>query len=362
MKRSSPAGSIALMIVAWSSLGVSSQALATTSTFDEGFTNFMELFSGSPGEQKLTSTCSASDSDSSLGVLGFVNNFFCHLEKDLLITAETPVAGVTGTYGSTMHVHVEVGQPSNFSVGGVAYTNEGKMWVCQDLGSVKCYSGSSGPTTADASKFNRAVYIAWTSNTSGSINLGTMIVDTAAFTNTTGDILALTYDVGTADTTTSISAQYVNNHASGTLSDGTSYSIANMATSMTATQSVVSENLTLVAGGTTAAIANSERFLATVNLSTLGGFSYLEGPGTTGDGTAVFVSADLTSSSAPASSAAVCSSLALNSALTDYTYTETSSCTLTLGSFADTPSDVGNYTSTSIATWPSDMAANPTTL
>ncbi|MEK7358490.1 MAG: hypothetical protein AAB250_18745, partial [Bdellovibrionota bacterium] len=120
------------------------------------------------------------------GLIGGINSFFCHMEKDMGITG---VGGATKTFGS-YKVRAEIAQTST-TINSVTYDYTGSVWIC-----------SSSCTVA--SNFSRFYFIAFSFDKAAGINKGYALNIPGMFEGNTSDAMEIVYDLGTASSSQSI--------------------------------------------------------------------------------------------------------------------------------------------------------------
>lgn len=302
-------------------------ALPASADGGDGFGQIFNMFFGKESERKALENCSAADGQG--GIMGIVNGFFCHMEKDMGITGVT--AGVTKVMG-TMSVRAVVSAGS-YSVSSVAYDYNAQVWVCHSA------------CTA-ASGFNRAINFYFSYASDKTINKGHMLINPNAFESggSATSAMNLQYDVGTATVTKSITAKAIFVQGGVTQKMRIDGSKASNVVGVTG----------VMHNGT-----DGFRFASQLDTTANTGGVYFESPsGAAGPGMGALNSAaagdDMTSSS-------MCFTRAATA--TDWTYTATGSTGCTVKIFpADSNAAVNGYTTNSILTigtlW-EGMTANP---
>lgn len=296
----------------------------------DGFGQIFNMFFGNESERSAVASCSAADGQG--GIMGVVNGFFCHMEKDMGIVGVT--AGVTKVMGA-MSVRAVV-STSNAVVDGVAYDYNAQVWVCH-----------SGCTVA--SGFSRAINFYFSYATDKTINKGHMLMNPNAFEagGSSSSAMNLKYDVGTSTTNKNITAKVIFVQGATT-----------MQMRMDGNKSGTLLGVTgLMYNGT-----NGFRFASQLDTALNSGGVYFEAPGAAGGGTAALNSADATG--ADKSSSSMCFTRAASGS--DWAYTATGSSGCTVKAFpTESVNGVSAYSSTSVLTvgtlWES-MAANPSSI
>lgn len=152
-----------------------------------GLNQYYQFLFGTPDQENAAISddgvhdVSQENCDGYGGVVGVVNSFFCHMEKDMGITA---LGSFTKTYGN-YQIHAEFSlSPVTINSHGYAY--QGFVWEC-DTTSADC---------SQTSNFQRAYYIAFSNDPGGGVNDGFLITEPGLFTGQSGTALQLQYDVG----------------------------------------------------------------------------------------------------------------------------------------------------------------------
>ena len=182
-----------------SAFGVQSNAHAAA---NDGISFFEMLFGGPSGRHAAKNhdgTTSGESCDGYDGILGMVNGFFCHMEKDMGITS---IGSKTLTFQSN-GVHASITEASNtITIGSrtITTTHLGQVWIC----SASCSS---------ASNFSRMYYIAFRYSGSGAVNQGYVVAEPGVMGGESGSAMSLLYDVGTSTTTkyVDVQARFTNN-------------------------------------------------------------------------------------------------------------------------------------------------------
>ncbi|MBC7741096.1 MAG: hypothetical protein H7061_02785 [Bdellovibrionaceae bacterium] len=295
----------------------------------DGFGQIFNSFFGTEADKVAHATCDGGEGKG--GIIGIVNGFFCHMEKDMGIKGVT--TGVTKVFG-TMSVRAVVSAGS-YTVASVNYAFNAQVWVCHSA----C-TATSG--------FNRAINLYFTALPDKTINKGHMLINPNAFesSGSATSAMNLQYDVGTGTTNKVVTAKVIFGNGSTTEK-----------WRMDGSKSVSALGITGVMHNGT----NGYRFATQLDPSTNAGGVYFEAPGATGTGTGPL---SPSTSGDNLSSSSMCFTRAKSSA--DWAYTPTGSTGCTVKIFpADSNTAVSGYTSSSILTigtlWES-MAANPSSI
>jgi len=294
----------------------------------DGFGQIFNMFFGNEAERSAVANCSAADGQG--GILGVVNGFFCHMEKDMGIVGVT--AGVTKVMG-TMSVRAVVAT-SVAVVDGVAYDYNAQVWVCHSACTV-------------ASNFNRAINFYFSYATDKTINKGHMLMNPNAFeaAGSATSAMNLKYDVGTSTASKSITAKVI--FVQGTTTQR-----------MRMDGSKAGDLL-----GVTGIMDNGSsqfRFASQLNTALNTGGVYFEVPGAAGPGAAV---PNTSLANDDKSSSSMCFTRV--AAGDDWTYSAVAgSCTVKAFP-PESATDVGAYSSNGVLTigtlWES-MSANPSSI
>lgn len=315
-----------LMIM--TSLFITNQAKADAG---EGFGQVFNMFFGTESERTALANCDTTGSTA--GILGVVNSFFCHMEKDMAITGVT--TGVTKTFGGMSIRAVVSAGSGGYVINSITYDYNAQVWVC--------HSGCTATTG-----FNRAINFYFSYATDKTINKGHMLMNPNAFESggSSNSAANLQYDVGTSTTNKFITAKVIFVNSGTTMKmrmDGSKIS-----------------NLLGVTGilhnGT-----NGFRFAAQLDATANTGGAYFEAPGASGSGMGTL---NPTASGDDLSSSSMCFTRAKSA--TDWTYTTTGVLGCTIKTFPSDSSDAVNaYTTNSVLTigtlWES-MSANPSAI
>lgn len=335
-----------LLVTAVIALAAPTVAMAQTATSGAVF---YDMVFGNPNIRKavkdrndrndLRAESCESYSDGSL--LNIVNNFFCHMEKDMGIKG---VGSVTKTFAppgqSGMTVRAEIAQTA-VTINSVSYDYQGKVWVC----SASCTS---------AANFNRAFYIAFSYNTGSGINKGYVLTSPGSFNSSqSGSAMEIEYDIGSGTVTQSVKAKAVFVHSSAT---------HKMRALGQKTSSSVKVNVAFHDGtnGRRFAMATSPGFTANKYFN-----MYFEGSG--GGGTNGFYSLDAAGIAAPSTSNGFCVSAAeTGTALAPTSVTASNCSSLSFLAFDHTSNGAApkviDFTASSIlGTW-QGMSANPSSI
>lgn len=163
---------------------------------DDGI-GFFEMLFGGPSARSAAKSHTGSTSGESCdgydGIMGMVNSFFCHMEKDMGITT---IGSKTVVFQSSS-VHASITEASNtVTIGSrsISTTHLGQVWVCSSACTV-------------ASNFSRMYYIAFKYSGSGAVNLGYVVAEPGSMGGETGSAMSLLYDVGTSTTTKFVDVQ-----------------------------------------------------------------------------------------------------------------------------------------------------------
>ena len=135
------------------------------------------------------------------GLLGGINSFFCHMEKDMGITGP---GSVTKSFG-TMIVHAEI-IANSVTINTVQYSSQGKVWVCNTQVNSDCMTNRL--------HYAPAYYIAFTFDRIAGINKGYALSDPGIFQGVTGNASEIIYDIGSTNQNQALSGKVV--YTSGT--------------------------------------------------------------------------------------------------------------------------------------------------
>lgn len=169
-------------------------------------TSIYDMVFGNPNQRKATrerndsNDVGAESCDGYGGILGVINGFFCHMEKDMGITGVGSATKTFADTGGNMSVRAEVTLTST-TINSVTYSYLAKVWVC----SASCTSTSS---------FSRAFYLAFSYDTAAGVNKGYGLVSPGSFnSNQTGSAMEIEYDIGSSTATQFVrgKAIFVNN-------------------------------------------------------------------------------------------------------------------------------------------------------
>lgn len=159
--------------------------------------SIFEMLFGGPAARTSAKNHSGSTAGESCsgydGVMGMVNSFFCHMEKDMGITT---LGSKTVTFNG-MSVHASISESSSsVTIGSrsIATTHVGQVWTC-----------TSGCTSTGS--FTRMYYIAFKYGGSGAINQGYVVAEPGVMSGATGSAMSMLYDVGTSTTTKYVDLQ-----------------------------------------------------------------------------------------------------------------------------------------------------------
>jgi hypothetical protein len=320
-------------------------AHATDGSSGQGF---YEMVFGDPQQRELSRgsedgvEVGSENCDGYGGLIGAVNSFFCHMEKDMGITGVGSVTKVFGSY----KVHAEIALSST-TINSVTYDYVGSVWVC-DTGSADC---------TNVANYNRFYFIAFTFDKTAGINKGYVLNVPGLLQGDSSGAMEIVYDLGSASATQTIQGKTIFTNS------GTSY---NMRVLGAKTSSLFQMNVVGYGGASPAGF----RFaMSGAPPSTEGGVNYYnmyyEGSGGTGSGG--FYTLDAAGLSAPATSGGMCVSADESGATTDMTAASSANCS----SFAfqafdyyaatSTPSCQALTASSILGTWQS-MAAHPSAL
>jgi hypothetical protein len=162
-----------------------------------GFTSWYNNVWGNSAARVKLAKCEAVDDANETGFVGYANNLFCHLERDLNITGPTAAGGVTGQFmfaSIEVHVHVEVaGEAGSGAYNG--YDHEAKMWGCAVNGPVDC---------TNLTDYKKFAYVTWSYNADKTVSKGVMVHDQYIQNGTTGLYIKTTWDTGTSTGTKSL--------------------------------------------------------------------------------------------------------------------------------------------------------------
>lgn len=176
-------------------------ALPVETAYADGGDGFGQVFNvlfGSRDAKQKLQTCE--DGGSNSGLIGVVNSFFCHMEKDMGITG--PTSGVTKVFndsGGAMSVRAQI-IAGDVVISGVTYSHQARVWVC-----------TTGCTLA--ANFARAIYIAFSYDKDALVNKGYLLMEPDRFDGGSSSALKLIYNVGESVGTKTIVAH-------GKFSDG----------------------------------------------------------------------------------------------------------------------------------------------
>ncbi len=300
---------------------------------------FFEMLFGSPDSRgKLNDRGSDRSKevrcDDYDGVMGQVNGFFCHMEKDLGLTG---IGSKTKVFGS-FTVHAEISPVATVIFGGVSYNYayEAKVWVCQ--------SGCTNPAN-----FARAYYLAFSSSPDGTINKGFVLNSPGVFEGDAGSGMLIHYDLGANTTTRFVRTKALFIHSSRTFR-------------MDAYGEKTATTLKLNVVGNDGTNGFRYALSTTPDFATKYFNMYFEQTAASGAGTAAL---DASGTGAIATSAGLCTQgTESGSALSPMAVSSSNCSALTFNPFANTSATVSSYTAAGILAsdasnaW-NGMAANP---
>lgn len=172
--------------------------LPALATDGSGGIGFYEMVFGDPDQRNLSRSSADGTNvadepcDTYGGVLGGINSFFCHMEKDMGIRG---VGSTTKTFG-TMVIHAEI-VLSSVTISGVTYDHQAEVWVC-DSSSLDCTQ------TANFSRFD---YVAFSFDKASGVNKGYAESSPNGLPGGQTGASQITYDVGSGTANQSISAK-----------------------------------------------------------------------------------------------------------------------------------------------------------
>lgn len=194
-----------ITLTAWS-IGSVSVAYADGS---EGFRQMFERFFGKEDAKDESANCKGSDRDDDRGMLGMVNNIFCHLEKDMGIKGTgsatkcfnmsmtdngmTQCSNSGGDSSASTSVHCEITD----NAAGSTYNKTASCWLCK------------GSSCSAVTAFNRFMNLSW-SYVSGGTNKGQLLMDNGAFEGTAGQSgMNFSWDLSSDTSSKSVTAKVV---------------------------------------------------------------------------------------------------------------------------------------------------------
>ncbi len=188
------------LLIGCLALGLSFSGHVAKADSDAGKANLEMLFGSPDSRKKLkdhndTGSVTKEACDGYDGLLGIVNGFFCHMEKDMGITG---LGKVTKTFGTTS-VRAEVTAGGSVTLGGIttAYDYTANVWVC-----------NSACTTASA--YVQAFHIVFSYKPDGTINKGFLIHRPGVFDNTgSANGMQIQYDIGSATANQSVNGKMI---------------------------------------------------------------------------------------------------------------------------------------------------------
>ncbi len=281
------------------------------------------------------------------GLIGDINGFFCHMEKDMGITSP---GSRTKSLGG-LRVRAEILKVPT-TIGGVTYAYTGSVWVCK----------SSSADCTLTTNFARAYYIAFSYDPLAGVNKGYALSDPGIFNGPGGNASEIIYDVGSASANQSVSGKMV-------FTDSGSGSTFKMRVVGQRTATAFQLNL---AAFNTGASAGFRYAMAGTPPSAAGGARiynmYYEGSG--GSGTNGFYALDAAGLAAPATGNGFCGSVNETGTSSLVTASAGNCATNAFGAFDFTALTASSALSTSaqglsaasiIGAW-QGMAANPSAL
>lgn len=313
-----------------------------------GGNSFYEMVFGNPDQRnrardgKDGASVGSESCDGYGGIIGGINSFFCHMEKDMGITGP---GGSTKDFGS-VKVRAEIAASST-TINSVTYDYVGSVWIC-DTGSLNC---------ALTTNFSRAYYIAFSYNNATGVNRGYALTVPGIFDGNTNDALEIVYDIGTSSSPQTIVATAVFVSGSDTFK---------MRVNGSRTSSGFQLNLSGHNGSTGFRFAMSG-----APPSVSGGANYYnmyyEGNG--GSGSNGFYSVDNAGLAAPATGNGMCVTAIETGSSTSMTAANSSNCSsYSFAAFSyyaltasGSPNAQGLSAATILGSW-QGMAANPTSL
>lgn len=161
--------------------------------------SFYEMFFGNPDQRKSSrgnkegANVGNEACDGYGGLIGGINGFFCHMEKDMGITGP---GSATKTFG-TSKVHAEITKTAT-TVNGVTYAYVGDVWVCR-----------SPADCTQTANFSRMYFIAFSYDKVNGINKGYALTVPGIMQGNTNDAMEIIYDIGKASATQTISSRAV---------------------------------------------------------------------------------------------------------------------------------------------------------
>ena len=196
--------------------------------------SFYNFFWGTQSERLAIKNCTASFSDSNLGIFGYTNLFFCELEK-LGLNAPTSATGKTiGYMAGTTPTYLQA--IVSGSAGGGAYSSgsdtydfEVKIWACAAattwnfslIGTTPAWGVFESTYTEGSiftvdctqnTNFDQYLYMLFSYSADHSINKGVMVQNQQAFYSSPlpgGSWVNLNWDLGTSSTNKFSTYKYV---------------------------------------------------------------------------------------------------------------------------------------------------------
>jgi hypothetical protein len=160
--------------------------------------SFFEMVFGNPDQRSQSRHNQDSDDVGSEacegygGLIGGINSFFCHMEKDMGITGP---GSATRTFAQ-FKIRAEIALAQT-TINSVSYNYTGSVWVCD----------SSAANCSLTANFSRMYYIAFSYDKTSGINKGYALTVPGSMNGHASDAMEIIYDLGSASATQSIQAK-----------------------------------------------------------------------------------------------------------------------------------------------------------
>jgi hypothetical protein len=159
---------------------------------------FYEMVFGDPDQRRLSranaegTNVSVEACDDYGGVLGGINGFFCHMEKDMGIRG--PGAATKSFAGLVIHAEI---LKTATTIGSVTYDYQAEVWICN----------AQVNNCALLTNFNRFDYVAFSYDAAAGVNKGYALSSPNALISAGTGASEIIYDVGSASASQSVAAK-----------------------------------------------------------------------------------------------------------------------------------------------------------
>ncbi len=168
-------------------------------TDGSGGIQFYEMLFGGPDQRKESRNSESEGTTVEVeacggygGIIGGINGFFCHMEKDMGIVGP---GAATKTFGA-FKVHAEIVKTPT-TVNSVVYDYVGSVWMCV-IASADC---------TKVANFNRMYYIAFSYGKTTGVNKGYALNVPGIMNGNNSDAMEIIYDLGSATVNQTIKAK-----------------------------------------------------------------------------------------------------------------------------------------------------------